>query len=233
MYLNRWLLLKEGECSLWFKVTVQNHIDSVQHWRGLSMVWNIFLHIIWPEPIGVNFDCELCQLFCQMKVVPHGCNTFRNCIFFKKTRSPWAYCLHPWQKIWTSVKDDVGGKIQNRFIKSTKWSQRRNIDPARPMTFQMAVFLQVNWWLSQSETLHHLLLGWSAVIADIWCRYQIVTSGKTTWTYADSGQPSGFLDSQIRKIFQVKISDQSEYFIGIWGHKNHHYLGIIWRSIIK
>ena len=101
------------------------------------------------------------------------------------------------------------------------------------MTFQMAAFLQVNWWLSQSETLHHLLLGWSAVIADIWCRYHIVTSGKTTWTYADSGQPSGFLDSQIRKIFQVKICDQSEHFIGFWGHKKHHYLGIIWSSIIK
>ena len=77
-YLNRCLLLKKGECSLWFKAIVQNHKDSIQHWSGLSTVRNIFSHIMLPEPIGANFDCELSWLSCQMKVVPHGCNTFRN-----------------------------------------------------------------------------------------------------------------------------------------------------------
>ena len=37
---------------------------------------------------------------------------------------------------------------------------------ARLLPFQMASFRQVNRWLSRGEALHHLSLGWSAVIAD-------------------------------------------------------------------
>ena len=169
----------------------------------------MFSHKILPEPLGVTFDCGLVL----ETVVLHGCNAF------------WNYMKSRVHRLIASV-NSPGGKFEHLWktyvwrntVKTRSFSQNLHsvikeeyIDLRRPITFQMAVFPQVNWWLSQSETLHHLLLGWSAVIADFWCRYQIVTSGKTNWTYADSGQPSGFLI-----LRQKKIPDENKWSICVY-----------------
>ena len=164
-----------------------------------------------PEPFGVTFDCGLVLGFlfsCPETLVPHGCNALWN---FMKNPGPKASnysrlrkCGHRWRtSAWRNT-------VKNQIIltKSTQCSQRRNIDLTRSITFVMAVFHPGELMVIPEWDPPSLVTRVVCGIADFWCRYQIVTSGKTNWTYADTG-PAIW----ISWLSDKKIPDENKWSI--------------------